>query len=304
MPIQTLPGTDSPSTTSYISPGSSFYLYSSVTLPLGRAMANGSRNIYVISLGLYVAGRSGTTSIRAYFANAARGSYLSCGAQGTPSKKTLSVGLQAVGGGTFTYGCYWTGGQGGVNFRRGGGGSTQSSGSSTWGSSLSGTLSYAEAPPAPSVLGVDQATATSLRVRFNSTGDGGAAITGWIIRYSKNSNMSGAKTVSSSGTTTITGLEPNTTYYFQCAGKNIVTDNAGTTGPYTTTFNGMTSMSVPTAPQNVTREDSGASASKLTWQTPSNDGGSAITGYKVRYSASSGFTDATVVSLGMVLTWT
>lgn len=304
MPTVALTGTDSPSTTSYVTPGVSFYIYSMFQVPLGRAMANGSRNIYVISLNLYVAGRSGTTSVRAYFAGSPRGSYFNAGAQATPSKKILSVGSQANGGGTFQYGCYWAGGQGGLNFRRGGSGSTQSSGSSSWGSSLSGTMSYAEAPPAPSPIGADQATATSLRARFSNAGDGGSKITGWVLQYSKNSNMSGAKTVTSTGSSTITGLTPNTTYYFRAAGKNIVTDNAGTNGPWSSVFSGKTLASTPTAPRNLKRANSGASASKLTWQAPSNNGGSSVTGYQVQYANNQSFTSPTTSSVGNVLTWT
>lgn len=278
MPVFTLPGTDSPSATSYVSPGGSFYIYSMVTLPFGRTMANGSRNIYVQSLNLYVAGRSGSVSIRSYFANGARGSYVSYAAQATPTKKALSVGLQAIGGATFNYGAYWGGG--GVNFRRGGGGSTQSSGSSSWGSSLSGTMTYAEAPPAPTPIGVDQATGTSLRVRFSSAGDGGSTTTGWSLQYSKASNFSGAKTVSSTGTTTITGLDPDTTYYFRAAGKNIVTDNAGTTGPWSTTFSGKTLASTPGAP-TLSLTVLSSTQVKLDWEAPTVTGGSPITGYDI-----------------------
>src|SRR5690606_26106877 len=123
-----------------------------VTMPFGRTMANGTRNILVTAFGLYVAGRSSTVPSRAFFAGSARGSYVSYAAQSTPSRKTLSVNTYAGAGGTFSYGAYWGGG--GVNFRRGGGGSTQSSGSSSWGSSLSGIMSYAEAPEAPTPIGV------------------------------------------------------------------------------------------------------------------------------------------------------
>jgi len=299
MPTLTLPGTDSPATTSYISPGGSFYIYSNVTVPQGRAMANGSRNIRTVSLSLYVAGRSGTVNIRPYFAGA-RGSYTGYGAQGTPTKKTMSVNVQTAGGGTFPYGIYWGGG--GVNFRRGGGGSTESSGSSSWGSSLSGTLQWAQAPEAPTPIGVDSATSSSLRARFSANDNGGMTTTGWVLRYSKSSNMSGAKTVASSGTTTVTGLDPDTTYYFQAAGRNPVTDYEDTTGPWSTTFSGKTLSATP-GPPKLSRTAIGATQTKLTWTAP-NSGGSSITGYRVQYSKNSNFSGATNVDLGNVLTWT
>lgn len=308
MPTVTLPGTDSPSITSYSTPGSAYYVYSQVTLPLGRQMANGSRNIYVQSLNLYVAGRSGTTRARAYFASAARGSYGSYAAQSTPSKKALSVGLQAAGGSTQRYGCYTPGSEGGLNFRRGGSGSTTASSGTTWGSSLSGTLTYAEAPPAPTPLGVDQPTPTTLRVRFSSNGNGGSGVTGWSVQFSTSSSFpsgSSTKTVTtSSGTVVVTGLAPDTTYYFRVAGRNIVTDNAGTTGPRSSTFSGKTSASTPGAPRNLTHASAGPTATKLTWQAPASNGGSAITGYQVQYADNASFTGATTTSVGNVLTWT
>ena len=280
MPTLTLPGTDSPSITSYVTPGGAYYLYSAFTAPLGRTMANGSRNIYAQSLDLYVAGRSGTVSIQAYYASAARGSYVSCAAQGTPTKKSFGVGVQTAGGSSINYGIYWGGG--GVNFRRGGStsGQTNSSGSSSWDTSLSGTLTYAEAPAAPTPIAVDSATPTSLQARFSGNSDGGSAITGWTLQYATNSSFTqNLKSVSSSGTTTVTGLTPDTTYYFRAAGRNVVTDNQGTTGPWSTTFSGTTLASTPSPPV-LTLTNVSATQVKLNWTAPS-DGGSAITGYDI-----------------------
>lgn len=298
MPTISLPGTDSPATTSWVSPGGTFYIYSWVTLPLGRAMANGSRNIYVQNLKLYVAGRSGSVSIRPYFAGGARGSYVSYAAQGTPSKKTLTVNTHVNGGVSTNYGVYWGGG--GVNFRRGGptSGQTESSGSSSWDTSLSGTMTYAEAPPAPTPTGVDQATPTSLRARFTSAGDGGTSITGWSLQYSKNSNFSGATTVNSTGTTVVTGLEPDTTYYFRAAGKNAVTNNAGTTGPWSTTFSGKTLESTPGAP-TLTLTALSSTQVKLDWAAPTVTGGSPITGYDISQDG-----DVVASVSDSTLTWT
>lgn len=302
MPTVALPGTDSPATTSWVSPGGTFYIYSNVKLPTGRTMANGSKNILVQTLNLYVAGRSGSVSIRPYFGNNPRGSSTSYGAQSTPSKKSMAVGVHASGGSNTNYGVHWGGG--GVNFRRGGGGSTQSSGSSSWGSSLSGTMTYAEAPAAPTPIGISGATATSLTAKFSGNSDGGSSITGWSLQYSKNSNFSGATTVSSNGTTTVTGLDPDTTYYFRAAGKNAVTTNAGTTGPWSSTFSGKTLASTPGAPGDLELTPLSSTQVKLTWTAPSSDGGSAITGYKVQQSKNSDFSDSTTATLGNVLTWT
>lgn len=76
-------------------------------------------------------------------------------------------------------------------------------------------------PPAPSPIGLDNITNTGMRYRFSSGGNGGSSIIRWEVQYSKNSNFSGATTVSvSTGSYTASGLTPRTTYYFRARGVN------------------------------------------------------------------------------------
>lgn len=83
----------------------------------------------------------------------------------------------------------------------------------------------ARVPPAPTVqgYGVDQIGTTSVRYRFSSTGDGGSPITSWAYQYAENAAFTvGVVSGSSSGTSTITGLQPGKTYWIRSRGANAV----------------------------------------------------------------------------------
>lgn len=177
-----------------------------------------------------------------------------------------------------------------------------------WSEALYMTVNYAEVPPAPDTsLGLDQITSTSMRFRFSSTGTGDSPITGWVVQYSKSPTFaSGVTTISSSGTSTITNLDPGSTYYFRAAGRNIVSDGNGTGhyGPWGTTRSATTLAGTPGAPATTTLTELSPTSMKIDWTTPTTDGGSAITGYSVEYSQNEDFSGSTTDTLGVVLTWT
>lgn len=176
-----------------------------------------------------------------------------------------------------------------------------------WSESMVIQVTYAEVPPAPDTsLGLDQITDSSMRFRFNSTGDGGSAITGWKVQYSKSSNFSsGVTTIDSNGTSTISNLDPDTTYYFRAAGRNAVSDGNGSGhyGPWGTTRSAKTLSGAPGTPGNTELEVLSPTNVKLTWDTPSSTGGSPITGYHVQYSQNADFSGATTATLGVVNEW-
>lgn len=91
-----------------------------------------------------------------------------------------------------------------------------------------------EPPPAPKPLGVDLEEQTSMRYKFSSTGDGGESVDEWQIGYGT-SSTNVQKYLSSSGTSTITGLTPATTYYFWSRGRN-----AAGWGPWSARSSGRT----------------------------------------------------------------
>jgi hypothetical protein len=74
-------------------------------------------------------------------------------------------------------------------------------------------------PPAPKAIGLDLIDMTSMRYKFSGNGDGGSAILEWQIGWGT-SPVSTQNYLSSSGTSTISGLAPYTTYYFWARGRN------------------------------------------------------------------------------------
>lgn len=129
--------------------------------------------------------------------------------------------------------------------------------------------------PYPSVgTAVDQATTTSLRYRFEGFGNGGSPILEWQIEWSTNPAFpSGSwNSAVSSGTSTVTGLNPGTTYYFRSRGRNAVGWSA-----YSAVASGTTLPAVPPG-MVVTPALSGTSAS-VALSPPAGVG--SVTSYRV-----------------------
>lgn len=86
--------------------------------------------------------------------------------------------------------------------------------------SISASVVVSAVPPAPSPIGLDQITQTSMRYRFQSTGTGSSPIIRWEYQYSTDPAFAGALLVTSSGTSVQGDLTPGTKYYFRSRGVN------------------------------------------------------------------------------------
>ena len=157
-------------------------------------------------------------------------------------------------------------------------------------------------PPTPTFRAIDQITNTSMRVPFNSGGDGGSAIIRWELEYGTASNFSNAVLVTSNGGSTITGLTPKTTYYFRARGVNAVGTGA---------WSSVTSAKTHDVPGGVTNTIVNGSLThescQLSFAVPTTNG-SAVTNYELQLSTSSSFAtiaqSATGTGVPPTKTWT
>ena len=124
----------------------------------------------------------------------------------------------------------------------------------------------------------------SVSLRWDAPTDNrGSAVTGYRIRYSENGDL---ETPITHATTTRmyehTGLRQGKRY---CYGVAAV--NANGVGDFSD-WDCATTEDAPDAPASLRTTAKGNSAVTLTWNAPAEDGGSAITGYRIDYSENGG----------------
>ncbi len=152
------------------------------------------------------------------------------------------------------------------------------------------------APQPPTNLSATAVSQSQINLSWNAPSDnGGSTITGYQIESSTDSGSTWSTIVSNTGSTSTTysntGLTPNTTYTYRVSAINSV----GTSSP--SNVSSATTSQAPTVPQPPTGLSATAISSSqvnLSWSAPSNNGGSAITGYMVERSQDSGNTWSTV----------
>ena len=128
---------------------------------------------------------------------------------------------------------------------------------------------------APSSTGSSPISSYSLRYRVAQPG--GGALTPWTVSQGVwNPSLVGLRY-------DLVGLEPSVQYELQLRAVN----NSGP-GPWSTTVTGTTVSALPPGmPVNLTAAPLGQAELRLSWEPPSSDGGSAITGYRIQASRDS-----------------
>ena len=114
--------------------------------------------------------------------------------------------------------------------------------------------------------------------------DGGAAVTGYRIEVSHNGSSNWSNVVANTGSAVTeyshTGLSADATRHYRVSAINA----NGTSAP--SNVANATTNNVPDAPTGLTATASGSTQIDLAWNAPANDGGSAITGYRIQVSSS------------------
>src|SRR5207302_497249 len=123
----------------------------------------------------------------------------------------------------------------------------------------------------------------------------GSAITGYKIERSADGGSTWTTIVSNTGSTTTTysdtGLTHGTTYTYRVSAINSV----GTGSP-SSTASATTLAVAPSSPTGLSATAVSSSQINLSWTAPSDNGGSAITGYKIERSTDGGTTWSTLVA--------
>jgi hypothetical protein len=147
------------------------------------------------------------------------------------------------------------------------------------------TVAVASPPGAPTSLAASANSSGDVDLSWTAPGSvGSSAITDYTIQYSLSSTFaSGVTTWSHAASTqtsaSISGLTHGSTYYFRVAAVNTMEGSFSSTAT-------LTLPNPPSAPTSLvaTATDGGINVS---WSTPSSNGGSNITGYKLEYKESS-----------------
>lgn len=151
------------------------------------------------------------------------------------------------------------------------------------------------APPAPTLTGT--AGDRSNALTWTPNGDGGSAITTYKV-YRDGSLVTTTSATSWTDASVVNGV----TYAYQVSAVNAIGEgsrsNTVTLTPH--------AITAPTAPQGLTAAHSGGPKSgkiALSWSAPANDGGSAVTNYRIYRGTTSGG-EVLVATVGNVLTFT
>ena len=145
-----------------------------------------------------------------------------------------------------------------------------------------------DAPPdAPTGLAATARGRDTIDLNWTApASDGGAAVSGYRVEWSAD-GISGSwadlvtNTNSTATTYSHTGLAAGTTRHYRVSAINAV----GTSEPSNTASDTTNAASAPDAPTELTATARGKGTIVLSWSEPDSDGGAAVSGYRVEWSA-------------------
>jgi len=157
----------------------------------------------------------------------------------------------------------------------------------------SGTGTTATVPGSPTGLTATSNSTSQINLSWTApSSDGGSVITGYDIERSTDNGTTWSTVQANTGSTGTTysdaGLSPSTTYTYRISAINSV----GTSTPSNIVSSKTQSIpiTVPQPPTGLTATAASTSQVNLSWTAPSDNGGSAITGYQIERSSDSGTT--------------
>src|SRR5437867_1166100 len=163
-------------------------------------------------------------------------------------------------------------------------------------STTASATTLAVAPSPPTGLAASAASSSQISLSWTApTDNGGSAITGYKIEKSTDGGTTWSTLVANTGNTAATysdtGLTHTTTYTYRVSAIN----SAGTGSP-SITASAPTLAVAPSPPTGLAATAASSSQIGLTWTAPTDNGGSAITGYKIERSTDGGSTWSTLVA--------
>ncbi|MFI5226475.1 MAG: fibronectin type III domain-containing protein, partial [Candidatus Limnocylindrales bacterium] len=174
---------------------------------------------------------------------------------------------------------------------------TATNGVGTGPASAPASATPATVPGAPTGLTATAGNAQVALAWIAPASNGGSAITGYTVTGSPGGTCS-----SSSLGCTVTGLTNGTLYSFTVTATNSVGTGLASGAASATPTAPPPPPTVPGAPTGLTATAGNAQVA-LAWTAPASNGGSAITGYKVYRSTTTG-TETLLTTLGVVTSYT
>ncbi|MDE1829113.1 MAG: fibronectin type III domain-containing protein, partial [Thaumarchaeota archaeon] len=159
-----------------------------------------------------------------------------------------------------------------------------------------GSGSTATVPSAPTGLTANTGNAQAVLSWIAPSSNGGSAISGYNVYRGTTSggeNTTPIATGIASTTYTDTGLTNGQVYYYVVKAVNSIGTSSSSNEANVTP---VTSVTAPSAPTGLTANAASSSQINLNWTAPTNNGGSAITGYKIDRSIDGGTTWSNIVS--------
>ncbi|MGH9910524.1 MAG: fibronectin type III domain-containing protein, partial [Nitrososphaerales archaeon] len=158
-------------------------------------------------------------------------------------------------------------------------------------------------PSPPTNLSAAKVSQTQVDLSWNAPSDnGGSAITGYKIEEKVGTGSFTAIVPNTGNTNTSysrTGLTAGTTYTYRVFAMN----SAGTSSPSNEVTSSQTINAVPNPPTNLVVASASPTQLNLSWRAPSDNGGPAVTGYKIEVKSGSNSYAVLVSNTGSVTSY-